>query len=81
MSNEEAILLFFYMPWFTQLISVLMFILCPSASLLRVLMSYFLKNSYSATTAVFRGRGVRYSSGLLLQILQVQAVVAASCTF
>lgn len=37
-SNAEAILLFFSMPRFTQLISVLMFTLCPSASHLRVLM-------------------------------------------
>lgn len=42
-SNTEAILLFFYMPRFTQLIRVLMFTLCPSASLLRVLMSISLK--------------------------------------
>lgn len=41
-SNAEAILLFFYMPRFTQLISTLMFTLCP-ASLLRVLMSRSLK--------------------------------------
>lgn len=42
-SNAEAILLFFYMPRFIQLISTLMFTLCPSASLLRVLMSRSLK--------------------------------------
>ena len=43
MSNAKAILLLFYMPRFTQLISVLMFTLCPSASLLHVLMSISLK--------------------------------------
>lgn len=43
MSNAAAILLFFCMPWFAQLINVLMFTLCPSASLLRVLMSISLK--------------------------------------